>query len=128
MQAEHESAAGIGRRRHMVGRVLVAGELAVSMVLLIGAGLFLKSFVRILQTDIGFNSKGVVGIGIDLPSWREGDVRRRLAFYTELLDRVRAVPPAEGGADPRGTHRARRALHALRQRGRFDRLRRLRSR
>lgn len=83
---------GIGHRRHMVGRVLVAGELAVSMVLLIGAGLFLKSFVRILQTDIGFNSKGVVGVGIDLPAWREGDVRRRLAFYTELLDRVRAVP------------------------------------
>ena len=89
---ESQGSLGIGRRRHMVGRVLVAGELAVSMVLLIGAGLFLKSFVRILQTDIGFNSKGVVGIGIDLPSWREGDVRRRLAFYTELLDRVRAVP------------------------------------
>ena len=89
---ESQSSLGIGRRRHMVGRVLVAGELALSMVLLLGAGLFVKSFVRIQQTDIGFNSKGVVGIGIDLPSWREGDVRRRLAFYTELLDRVRVVP------------------------------------
>ena len=89
---ESQGTFGTDRHRHMVGRVLVAGELAVSMVLLIGAGLLLKSFIRILQTDIGFNSSGVVRIGIDLPSWRERDVRRRLAFYTELLHRVRSVP------------------------------------
>lgn len=89
---ESQSSLGISRRRHMVGRVLMAGEVAVSLVLLIGAGLFLKSAVGIQQTDIGFNSKGVVGIGIDLPFWRQGDIRRRLAFYAELLDRVRAVP------------------------------------
>jgi putative ABC transport system permease protein len=88
---DSQGSLGMGRRQ-MVGRVLVAGELAVSMVLLIGAGLLLKSFVRILQTDIGFNSKGVVAMGIDLPSWREGDIQRRLTFYRELLDGVRAVP------------------------------------
>jgi putative ABC transport system permease protein len=89
---ESQSSLGISRRRHIVGRVLIAGEVAVSLVLLIGAGLFLKSVVGIQQIDIGYNPTGVVGIGIDLPSWREGDIRRKLAFYTELLDRVRAVP------------------------------------
>src|SRR5260370_23375014 len=59
---ESQGSLGISRRRHLAGRLLVVGELAVSMVLLAGAGLLLKSFVRILQTDTGFSAKGVVGI------------------------------------------------------------------
>src|SRR5262249_25944916 len=59
---------------------------------------------------IGFNSKGVVGIGIDLPSWRQGEIRRRLAFYTELLDRVRAVPGVSSASLRQGTMMAEASL------------------
>lgn len=91
MKASHGSL-GVSRRRNMAGQLLVVGELGISMVLLVGAGLLLKSFVLIMQTDTGFNPRQAIGIGIDLPSWRAADADRRLSFYSELLERVRAVP------------------------------------
>ena len=60
--------------------VLVASEVALSLVLLAGAGLLLKSFVRLLSVDPGFNSRGILTIDIELPENRYPDVAQRAEF------------------------------------------------
>ena len=89
--------------------VLVAAELAWTLVLLVGAGLMLNSFVRLLHVRPGFDSENVVVVPIDLFGARYGDAARRRAFYDDLIARLRSLPGVEaagavshlplGGAD-----------------------------
>jgi predicted permease len=64
-------------------RVLVVGQVALSLVLLVGAGLLLRSFGRLAATDLGFNSGGLLVASIDQP-FRDDDAR--LKFQAELRD------------------------------------------
>ena len=59
--------------------VLMMGELAVSMVLLVGAGLLLKSFILLSGVDLGFQTERVVAMNINLPETGYADADRRLA-------------------------------------------------
>lgn len=72
--------------------VLVAAQAALSLVLLIGAGLILKSFTRLTATDPGFRSDHRLTLQLTLPMPKYADDTRRAAFYGEILDRVRALP------------------------------------
>ncbi len=80
-----------GRRIGSVRTVLVAGQLAVSLALVAGAGLAAGSFARLARLAPGFDSHGVVTAKI-LLSDKYADHRARAAFYRPLLERIAALP------------------------------------
>jgi len=77
--------------RHRLRGALVVAEIALSLVLLIGAGLMIRSFVAMLRDDIGFNPHNVLGFYISLSDKKYPEEKRR-AFYDQLLDRLETLP------------------------------------
>jgi putative ABC transport system permease protein len=72
--------------------VLVAVEIASCVILLIGGGLLLNSFVRLSAVDLGFQPQHVLALNVNLPDDKYGSPERRLAFFEQLDARVRALP------------------------------------
>jgi putative ABC transport system permease protein len=72
--------------------VLVVAEVALSLVLLIGAGLLIRSFIKILNTDLGFNPDNTMAMNIVLPQGRYTQPEQRINLYQELVQRVAALP------------------------------------
>jgi putative ABC transport system permease protein len=81
-----------GARGRLVRSLLVLGEVAVALVLLVGAGLLLQSFARLRAVDPGFRPEGVLTAEIALPAKKFTDDERRIVFTQELLDRLRTIP------------------------------------
>jgi putative ABC transport system permease protein len=75
---------------------LVIAEIALSLVLLVGAGLVLKSFVKLLNTDLGFKLDNVVSASIVLPNERYPSAEQRIGFCQELERRLDALPGVAG--------------------------------
>jgi putative ABC transport system permease protein len=71
---------------------LVVAELAVSLVLLAGAGLLIRSFARLQAIDPGFRSEGLLTARVQLPSARYRDPVKSAGFYTDALARIAAIP------------------------------------
>lgn len=71
--------------------VLVALEVALSLVLLVGAGLMIKSFWRLQQTNLGFNPENVLAVSLTLPESRYPEDRQRASFFQEALARLQSV-------------------------------------
>jgi putative ABC transport system permease protein len=87
-------ASSLSSRR--IGRVLVAAQLAITLVLLIGAGLLGRSLLRVLSVDSGFHSENVVSIDVYLPFVsKDADKMHRVQFFNDLLTRLQAVPGVE---------------------------------
>jgi putative ABC transport system permease protein len=82
---------GGGRRLHGVLGTLVVAEVALSLVLLTGAGLLMRSFVKLQSTDLGFRAEGVLTAGVQLPASRY-DLPRAGRFFNESLSRIAALP------------------------------------
>jgi putative ABC transport system permease protein len=80
-------------RSHQFGRAIVAAQLAITLVLLIGAGLLSRSLLRVLSVDPGFRTEQVVTINLPLsfPD-TEADKERRAQQITEILGRLKAIP------------------------------------
>jgi putative ABC transport system permease protein len=72
--------------------VLVAVEVALSLVLLIGAGLMIKSFLRLQEMDLGFNPDQVLAVDLSLSRSRYPEDRQQAAFFQQALERVQALP------------------------------------
>jgi predicted permease len=72
--------------------VLTVAEVALSLVLLIGAGLFLKSFTLIMGMDLGFRTENVLAMNITLPELRYRTAEQRVQFFQELERRAGALP------------------------------------
>jgi putative ABC transport system permease protein len=70
----------------------VVAEISIALMLLIGAGLVLKSFVKLRAVDPGFNASNVLTLRLALPANRYGTPDTQAAFYRDLLDRVQALP------------------------------------
>ncbi len=87
-----------GSRRSFVRNLLVVAEVALSLVVLIGAGLLVKSFGRLLNVEPGFNTSNTLTGRISLPGKKYGDSAKRLAFFNELIRRFEAIPGIEGVA------------------------------
>jgi putative ABC transport system permease protein len=88
---------GGGRRLHRVLGALVVAEVALSLVLLAGAGLLMRSLVRLQHTDLGFRPEGVLIATVQLPSTRY-DLARAGLFFRESLSRVAALPGVQYAA------------------------------
>lgn len=81
-----------------ISSALVIGEIAMSLTLLVSAGLLLKSFWRLIHVSPGFQTDHVVTARLSLPPsayGRYGDPRARVQFWRELEDRVKALPGVE---------------------------------
>jgi putative ABC transport system permease protein len=74
---------------------LVVAEVALALVLLIGAGLMIRSFARLMSIDPGFNAERVVTLRLTLPDARYPDRARWTTFHQELLRRVGALPAVD---------------------------------
>ena len=82
----------VGPRRASLRNLLVIGEVALSLVLLVGSGLLLESFARLRGVDPGFRADHVLTVRVDAPVTKYADFERRTAFFARLLERVRALP------------------------------------
>ena len=80
--------------------VLVAGQVALSLMLLVGAGLLLKSFARLQQVELGFDAEQVLTARISLPEARYPEPAQQAAFFDALVTRVRALPGVTRGRRP----------------------------
>ncbi len=89
--------AGAGRRRSRLGPVLVAGQLALSLVLLVAAGLFVRAVERGEAIDPGIDRHGVTTVQLEPESWGY-DERAATAFHAALRDRMAAAPGVTGVA------------------------------
>jgi putative ABC transport system permease protein len=81
-----------GPGRHRLRSVLVVTEVALSVMLLDGAALLLRSFDRLLKTNPGFNPDHVVAAQITLPAGHYTEASQQRAFFETLLERSRALP------------------------------------
>ncbi|MEO7166146.1 MAG: ABC transporter permease, partial [Chthoniobacterales bacterium] len=81
-----------GRRHNRLRNALVIAEVALALVLLTGAGLLLKSFVRLQNVSPGFNPRNVLTAEISLPELRYPDQPAQANFLSELSRRVAALP------------------------------------
>jgi predicted permease len=83
-----------GRRRTWVRNALVVSEIAFACVLLVGAGLLIRSFVRVLDVDLGFRPLRAVTVRVD-PDASYSTRERRLAYFDEVLRLVKEIPGVE---------------------------------
>ena len=81
-----------GRGPKLMRRVLVTSQVAFALILLIGAGVLLASFDRILTIDPGFRAGNVLTGTISLPASRYADSNALRSVSARILDRVRAIP------------------------------------
>jgi putative ABC transport system permease protein len=84
-----------GFHRHRLRSALAIAEIAISLVLLVGAGLMVKSFMRLINTDPGFNPENTLTMELLLPRAKYGEEARRADFFRQLLERVEALPGVE---------------------------------
>jgi putative ABC transport system permease protein len=92
-----ESAVRTGTNRGATGRgrlrnALVVAELTLTVVLLVAAGLLLRSYINVLAVDPGFDPRNVLLAETSLPPTKYADTARRAAFYTAVSERVSAIP------------------------------------
>src|SRR5215813_2013090 len=90
-----ESSRGTSGNSRLMRNCLVTAEVALTLVLLIGAGLLLKSFWRVMHVDPGFNPENVLTMQVSLPSSDYPDAARRISFYRQLFERTRTLPGIE---------------------------------
>ena len=91
--------AGEGHRRTSARSLLLIGEVALSLMLLVGAGLLIKSFLRLQEIRPGFNSHNVLVTLVSLPGAKYNE-QQRPEFFRQLTERLAALPgvQAVGGA------------------------------
>jgi len=88
---------GSERSRRALG-ILVVAEVAVSLVLLAGAGLMIRSFARMQAINPGFQADGLLTARVQVPSARYPDSAKSSAFYTAALERISTIPSVRDAA------------------------------
>lgn len=81
-----------GRTRARLRKVLLTAEVALTVVLLIGGGLLLKSFAQLRSVNLGCRTDNVLTMGFTLPETRYATESQRAEFFAELLRRARSLP------------------------------------
>ena len=85
-----------GGRRHRLRHVLVVSEVALALVLLIGAGLLIKSFARLLDVPPGFRVEGVLTFQVTLPEGQSSS--QNVHFVDQVVERLQVLPGVEAAA------------------------------
>jgi predicted permease len=98
LKATAQAVLSPSRRRRMLSDALVAGEIAISLALLIGAGLLLRSFAKLRQVQIGVHPEGVLTAQILLPPKRYATPEQARAFFDHLLEDLKSAPGIEAAA------------------------------
>jgi len=81
-----------GHTRAQMKNILVIGQVALSLLLFIGAGLLLRSFVQLLRVDPGFDAQNVLTMNLSLPTVKYAKAEQQIAFFDEVVRRVSALP------------------------------------
>ncbi len=97
LRAEGRGSTG-GYSRTLIKNLLVVGQVAISMLLLICAGLLIRSFGNLLSVDPGFDPQNVLTMNVSLPTVKYADTQKQIAFFDELLRRVSALPGVRSAA------------------------------
>jgi predicted permease len=85
--------------RNPLARILVISQVALSLVLMVGAGLFLRSLINLTNIDTGFNKENVLRLKIDFSSAGfKNDDPRQIALYNTITDRVSALPGVQAAS------------------------------
>lgn len=93
-QSGGRTGTGTGHRR--LRSVLVIAEVALALVLLVGAGLLIQTFLKLRGLDIGLNPENVMTLRTQLPRSKYSELPKRAAFYEQVLERVRTLPGVTG--------------------------------
>ena len=86
-----------GRSHHRLQNSLVIVQTAIGLVLLIGSGLLIRSFVQVLRVDPGFDRQNVLTAYINLPDNRYSTMQQ-IQFYEQLLSRIQAIPGVQAAS------------------------------
>jgi predicted permease len=78
---------------------LVAGEVTLAMLLLVGSGLLMRTFILEQQVDLGFRSRHILTTYLELPPARYGTIDSQAGFFRELLPRLEALPGVISAAE-----------------------------
>ena len=89
-QGTGRSAAGSVRQR--TRKALVVCEVALSLILLVGAGLMIRSFWKLQNVDPGFDVSNTLTLSVGLPSTRYPEPQQQLAFHDRVLEEIRSLP------------------------------------
>jgi len=89
---------GLGVSRARLQHLLICGETALSVLLLVGAGLLIASFVRLVKVNPGFRTENVLTAGLVLLSQKYESAQRRAQFFHEVLQRVAKLPGVRSAA------------------------------
>src|SRR5262245_8556231 len=87
-----ETARSATRGRHRLRQVLIVTEVALTLALLIGAGLLIRSFYHLQQVNPGFVDENVLSFRVSLPAQKYAHENQWLNFYQQVIDRLRALP------------------------------------
>ena len=98
---EGGAASTVGGRRMSFRRALVAAEIALAVILVVGAGLFIKSFARLRNVDPGFDPSGVVTMDFSLTSAVYPEPPQMAQFHGDLVERVGALPGVQSAGSIR---------------------------
>ena len=86
------------RRATRLRQLLVVAELGVSLVLLIGAGLLARSFIKLAKTDLGFPAENLLTLRVNLAGSRYARADAQARFYDDVLERVQQLPAVKRAA------------------------------
>jgi len=95
---EEGRGASAGRGRVRMKDALVVGQVALSLLLLIGAGLLVRSFVRLMRVETGFDPENVLTMNLSLSTQRYADSDKQTAFFDDVLRRVQTLPGVKSAA------------------------------
>jgi len=89
---------GAGARGKRLRNSLVIAEVAISFILLVGAGLLINSFIHLRNLDPGFRADHLLALNVDLSEVKYPDTQRRTTFFVEVTRRVRTLPGVQSVA------------------------------
>ncbi|HKS41992.1 MAG TPA: ABC transporter permease [Blastocatellia bacterium] len=83
---------GAGAHHNSVRSMLIVFEIAIALMLLVGAGLFINSFLRLQRVNPGFDTNNALSFRIGLPDVRYPEAQQKIAFYKQLASRIESLP------------------------------------